>query len=238
MVILICKKKIIISVFVIALSVFFIWVYRPLYFTVKTVTVPDSAVIVIDPGHGGVDGGTNINGILEKDINLSISDKLKTVLEEMGCKVIMTREEDISLDGFNNTSKSRHKRDLNERIGIINKSNAQLFLSIHVNYMEGNAKANGAIVFYSGKFEENKKLADCIQQELNNLSLNGEKRTAHNPQKEKYYILQQSKIPGAIIEIGFISNSKERQALLDEEFRGKTSKAIAEGVKLYLKQIK
>lgn len=229
MIILINKKRLRV-VFVIALSAFFIWFCQPLYITVNTVTVPDRAIIVIDPGHGGIDGGTNVNGILEKDINLSVSRKLKTVLEKTGHKVIMTREEDISLDGFNSTSKSRHKRDLNERLNIINNSNARLFLSIHVNYMEGNAKANGAIVFYSDRFTENEKLASCVQRELNGVKLNEKKRTAHHPRAEKYYILQNSDISGAIVEVGFMSNREERQALNDDGFKEQTAEAIARGV--------
>ncbi len=83
-------------------------------------------IVVIDAGHGGIDGGTTYGGILEKDINLEIALRLRDYLQnESDTKVIMTREEDISLDHLNRYSRSRHTRDLRARIDIINKKGSR-----------------------------------------------------------------------------------------------------------------
>lgn len=195
---------------------------------------PRSGIIVIDPGHGGIDGGTNKDGVLEKEANLAISKKLKGFLESEGFKVIMTREEDISLDNLNTSSSSRHQRDLIARVNIINSSNAQLFLSIHVNCNFRKPNTDGAIVFYNSKFQQNEKLAYCIQRSLNNMLVNGKRRTVHDPQLGEFSLLKRSKVPGAIVETAFISNVEERQLLAKDEFREQLALAVADGVECYL----
>jgi len=195
---------------------------------------PGSGIIVIDPGHGGIDGGTNRDGILEKEVNLAIAKKLKTKLEEKGYKIVMTREEDISLEQYSNTGGSRHRRDLNARVEIINNSNAQLFVSIHVNCNLKRPATDGSIVFYSDKYEQSKTLAYCIQRSLNSMIVNGKKRTTHDPQKGNYYILNNSEIPGVIVETAFISNPVEKELLLKDEFREYLAESIADGIIKYL----
>lgn len=195
---------------------------------------PKSGIIVIDPGHGGIDGGTNKDGILEKEVNLEISKKLKTFLEQKGYKIVMTREEDVSLDKLDNTGNSRHQRDLNARVNIINNSNAQLFLSIHVNCNLNKPSTDGSIVFYNDQFQQNKPLAYSIQRALNAMMVNEKKRTIHDPKQANYFLLVHSKIPGAIIETAFVSNTEERNLLATDEFREQLAKAISDGVEQYL----
>lgn len=197
---------------------------------------PESGIIVIDPGHGGIDGGANIEDVLEKDINLDIGKKLKLRLVQKGYTVIMTREEDISLDNLDSSSQSRHQRDLNARTTIINNSNAQLFISIHVNSNFNNPNADGAIVFFSDKYQENKELAYYIQRTLNGMIVNGKKRTVHDPIQGKYFLLDHSDIPGAIVETAFISNPEEMLELKKDKFKEQLAEAIAEGAEKYLKQ--
>lgn len=195
---------------------------------------PCNGVIVIDPGHGGIDGGASRGGVIEKTINLDISLKLKARLEQKGYKVILTREEDISLDGLTSTGDSRHQRDLNARADMINASSAQLFLSIHGNCHSRNYNTNGSIVFYGNKYAQNKTLAYCLQRALNNITVNGRKRTVHDPQTADFFLLKHSDIPGAIIETAFISNDEEQQLLKTDEFKNEIAKAIADGVSKYL----
>lgn len=195
---------------------------------------PDNGVIVIDAGHGGVDGGTSAGNILEKDINLAISKNLKTFLEQEGYKVILTREEDISLDGSRNALEYSHQKSLNARANIINSSNAQLFLSIHVNSNPRNPQADGSIVFYNDMFSQNKILAYYVQRSLNSMIINGRKQTIRDPQKAEFFILKHSNIPGIIIETAFLSNARERELLQQDEFREEVAKAIAKGVVQYL----
>lgn len=194
---------------------------------------PQSSIIVIDAGHGGIDGGTNKVNLLEKEVNLAIAQKLKDILEEKGYTIIMTRSNDVSLDNLNHSSSSRHQRDLNARVSIINSSNAQLFVSIHVN-SSSNSAADGSIVFYSQKFEQNGALAYCIQSALNALTLDGENRTTRNPQEGDYYLLNHSDIPGAIVETAFISNAREKALLAKDDFRSQLASAIADGIEQYL----
>jgi len=195
-------------------------------------------VVVIDPGHGGIDGGTSLNGLLEKDINLDISLKIRNYLEQDGFSVIMTRQSDVSLENFSSIRGSRYIRDLTARVEKINNSGAEMFLSIHVNCHPRNPKANGSIVFYDKKFIENKILASCIQKALNDMVVDGKKRAAHNPIIGDYFILRNSRIPGVIIETAFISNKTEWNLLKQDKFRDDIAKNIVIGVKQYLKEMK
>jgi N-acetylmuramoyl-L-alanine amidase len=190
-------------------------------------------VVVIDPGHGGIDGGATFAGVMEKDVNLYISQKLKFYLEKKGFGVIMTRDKDISLDGLSKNSSSRHQRDLDARANIINSSNAKLFLSIHVNCHLRNLSANSAIVFYSSKNPQSKVFADDMQKELNSITFNGNKRFPHESQEGNYFILNNSDKPGIIIETAFISNDNDRNLLKTNEFKDELARTIAAGVENY-----
>lgn len=100
----------------------FFWAPKQLELVQSPQPLASQRVIVIDPGHGGIDGGTSYNEVLEKNINLEIGLKLKKYLEtKNNLKVVMTREEDTALDHLNNYSSSRHIRDLRARIDIINQ---------------------------------------------------------------------------------------------------------------------
>jgi N-acetylmuramoyl-L-alanine amidase len=196
-------------------------------------------IVVIDPGHGGIDGGTSKDGILEKDINLDISKRIKALLEQKGYKVILTRETDTSLDNLTNISGSRHQKDLKARTDIINNSNAQLFLSIHGNCHIKNLNADGSIVLYNDRFTQNKEIAYSIQRALNNIIINGKKRTMHSPESHStFYLLNCTKIPGVIIETAFVSNQVERQLLMQDMFKDEIANAIVGGIEIYLKEIK
>lgn len=193
-----------------------------------------NAMIVIDPGHGGVDGGANRNGLLEKDINLDIAKKTSAMLEEKQYRVLMTRQEDVSLDGLNHSSKSRHLRDLNARADIINGSGADIFISIHVNCIARNPSANGSIVFYNGKHAGSKALAFCIQRALNGIETPEMDRKTHDPKVADFFLLRNAAIPGVLVETAFISNETEKMLLTDEGFKTRLAAAIAQGAAQYL----
>lgn len=189
--------------------------------------------IMIDPGHGGIDGGATVAGILEKDINLDISLKVRTHLILRGYKVAMTREEDVSLEKYSRTNKSRYHRDLDARVEMINNCGARLFVSIHTNCNLKAPRANSAIVFYSNSFQENKTLAYCIQKELNSLTFNDIGRAVHDPRVSDYFILKRTKMPGVIVETAFLSNPQDRKLLMDNEFREEIAEAVAAGIDSY-----
>ncbi|MBM7614125.1 N-acetylmuramoyl-L-alanine amidase [Alkaliphilus hydrothermalis] len=193
--------------------------------------------IVVDPGHGGIDGGTSFgNDMLEKNINLEISMKLKEALLEQGAKVVMTREIDNSLDDQIKNNGSRHREDLQARAKIIDNNPTDLFLSIHVNCMRNKPDKIGPIVFYYGASEDSKALAEEIQKKLNQLSTYKELgiKATNKVNRGNYYILKYTSPPGVIIETGFISNSVDRRLLLEGGHQDELVRLIVEGVMEYL----
>ncbi|HEY9062514.1 MAG TPA: N-acetylmuramoyl-L-alanine amidase [Pseudobacteroides sp.] len=237
--IIINKKGFLISVTVLlsVILIMVICIYK--FSSIKTdlFNDPKNGVIIVDPGHGGIDGGTSSNNLLEKDINLDIAKRVKATLEARGYTVVLTRNADVSLDKLYEGTGNRHQRDLKARANIINKSNAQLFLSIHGNCHLKNLDADGAIVLYNEKFTQNKELAYFVQRALNSMIIEGKKRTTHDPQKtDTLYLLKCSSIPGILIETVFLSNARERELLLKDEFREGIANAIVIGVEKYLKE--
>lgn len=194
-------------------------------------------IIVIDPGHGGVDSGTHYGQkILEKDINLKIGLILKTAIQAQGATVFMTRESDISLDDQKKNG-SRHREDLNARVRLTNTSNADIFISIHANYIRNSSSTLGPMVFYYGSSEKSKQLAESIQQSLNTLS--GYKKVgtkaSHSAHKGNYVILRETMPPGVLVETGFLSNTIDRTLLQKESHQQEIAKLITEGLIRYFK---
>lgn len=188
--------------------------YKPLY----------GKTIVIDPGHGGVDPGTVYNDIYEKNINLEISLELEKILKYYGANVIMLRVGDYDLASPN--ALFRKKSDFDNRISIINNSNADLFVSIHLNYLI-DSKYYGPQVFYQ---RDNIKLAQTIQKELNSIA-KSEREIKMIPSDT--YMYKKINIEGVLIECGFLSNQYEREKLLSKEYQESITKSIAKAIIYY-----
>lgn len=197
-----------------------------------------SVTIAIDPGHGGIDGGTKHGGILEKDINLAIGLKLRNLLKKKGANTIMTREIDVSLERFISEG-SRHSRDLKARVKIIEESKADIFISIHVNHIK-NPKPLGSIVFINPEVNHSEILGELIQEKLNNLSeyKNAGLEINRIPIFGDYYLLNNIKMPGVLIETGFISNELDRKLLLDENHQNEIVDLITDAILEYIKDTK
>lgn len=188
----------------------------------------ENKVILIDPGHGGIDGGAvSKRGTVEKNLNLQISKKVKTALTNLGYQVIMTREDDSGLYENSGTIRNKKIQDLNNRIKMINSSGANIFISIHMN-MFPESKYYGAQVWYSDKYES-KVLAHMIQSGLKTDINNGNKRD-EKAANNSYKILRESEIVSVLIECGFLSNYNEEQQLLNEEYQNKIAISIAASV--------
>ncbi len=198
---------------------------------------PDTDIIVIDPGHGGIDGGASAGGFLEKEINLSVSLRLKKLLEEKGFKAVLTRDRDESLESLGPDGGSRHQRDLAARAAIINGTEAQLFISIHVNSNVNNPRACGSIVYYGTKFKQSEVLAGCVQHSLNCLSSDEPWRDVHAAQTAGFFLFNNTGVPGILVETAFITNRHEMQLLADDEFRNRLAASIAEGVLVYYEKL-
>jgi N-acetylmuramoyl-L-alanine amidase len=196
-------------------------------------------LIIIDPGHGGIDGGTNDNeSFFEKDINLQISQRIRDILKTNRSFVDMTRETDVSLDSQMPEGSRRHLSDLLARAAQFNSGKYNLFVSVHVNYSTNN-KAIGPIVLYSKKDPQSELLAKCLQNRLNSHIKNVLKRdTSRKPQESQFFILQNSDIPGVLIETGFISNPEEKQLLKDGTYQQKLAQAICSGIKDFYSESK
>ncbi|MCI9565778.1 MAG: N-acetylmuramoyl-L-alanine amidase [Eubacterium sp.] len=189
-------------------------------------------VVVIDPGHGGADPGkVGINGAKEKDVNLAIAKVLRTVLEDKGFEVAMTRTEDKVLG---NSSKFSKIGDLNERCEIINnmytKNNECIMISLHQNSFTQES-VHGAQTFYYQRSEKSKSLGEAVQQELNK-EVNKEKEKKAKP-NDSYYILINSKCPGIIVECGFLSNFTEAGKLVDESYQMQLAEILCSGIMNY-----
>jgi N-acetylmuramoyl-L-alanine amidase CwlD len=213
---------------------FLFWVYNST--TVKAITKPKPLrgnKIVIDAGHGGIDGGTSSQDFREKDVNLSVAKKLYLELTGMGATVIMTRDRDTALDQLNTSSDSRHSRDLFARNEIIVKSAPDLFLSIHVNANPGNNRASGSIIFYNKQTPRSRNLATQLHNELNQV-MEKQKFTQHLPLAATYYLLRKNLTPGVIIELGFMTNPQERNLLKDDHYQLELVRGISRGVRQYL----
>ncbi|GGH74611.1 germination-specific N-acetylmuramoyl-L-alanine amidase [Compostibacillus humi] len=185
-------------------------------------------VIVVDPGHGGPDGGAvGADGTLEKDIALNVSFKLRDFLQQAGAEVYMTRETDRDLAQEGTKGLSRRKsEDIRQRLAIIEMKNPDLFVSIHLNALSS-TRWRGAQTFYYPSREENKHLARLIQEEII--------RNLENTNREALsidgvYLLKQVKSPGALVEIGFLSNAEERELLKQEIYQEKMAASIYEGI--------
>lgn len=180
-------------------------------------------IIVLDAGHGGIDSGVvHPSGIMEKDINLDIVKHIKDFLEGSGAQCILTRDRDMELSHLSSIGGTRHRRDLNARVNIIDESQADLFISIHVNTFPQDESVKGPIVFYYYNSEYSKGLAETIQNRLNegySRKYKGKKKPFNKIQGETYYILRNTRSPGVIIETGFISNKEDFALLSNSKFR-------------------
>lgn len=186
----------------------------------------NSHTVIIDAGHGLPDAGaTSSDGTSEENINLSIALKLQKLLEASGSTVILTRSDENGI--YDSTSKNKKKSDLKNRITIANSSNAEAFISIHLNKIDISSCC-GWQSFYQVNNENSKILANCIQNNLNSSIQQNNKRKIL-PLSGKY-ILDNSKIPTVIVECGFLSNNTELDNLKKDKYQENLAWGIYTGI--------
>ncbi|MCR8655892.1 N-acetylmuramoyl-L-alanine amidase family protein [Paenibacillus endoradicis] len=190
---------------------------------------PTTAVI-IDAGHGGIDGGASYQNILEKDINLAVAKKLYAILQSNGIPTILNRTGDYALSEDNDWHKtsSRHLKDLSQRMGLTREIEHVIFISLHVNAAP-NARANGPLVLHQHTGESS-LLANNIQAPMNELF----GTSKHVVPVKTFYLLKYIKSPAVLVELGFISNAADRERLVTSNEQTKIASAIASGVLHYL----
>lgn len=172
-----------------------------------------SPLIVLDAGHGGRDQGTSSGKALEKDINLAVVEKLAEELEKAGAAVLFTREDDTKID-------------LEARAEYANHHEAELFISIHCNYCEDDAGVKGLECYYREGSEEGEALADRIVQAMESTDRIGCRGTRIGD----FRVLNKTKMPAVLVEIGYLSNQGECTRLTDETYQKLMAEKLAEGI--------
>lgn len=222
-------------VFIIGMSLIYIIHLSFNYSTAACMTPvleDDQKVILIDPGHGGIDGGAESkSGTVEKNINLSISIKLRDRLKSMGYNVKMTREQDNGLYTNDGSINKKKIEDLNNRCTIKRESNCDVFISIHQNSFTESCYY-GSQVWYS-KSEDSEKLAHIIQENLRR-DLDKKNKRIEKPAGNSYKILRcYFTIPSVIVECGFLTNAEEEKRLTNDEYQNKIADSLAKSVQEY-----
>lgn len=180
--------------------------------------------IIIDAGHGGIDGGaTSCTGVLESHINLEIALRLEDMFHLLGYDTVMIRRTDESIYTHGNTIASQKVSDLKERVRIANETPGAILISLHQNTFS-DSKYKGAQVFYASD-EQSKKTAQILQQNL---------VTALNPGSQRksqlakgVYLMENITCPGILIECGFLTNPEEEALLRSDGYQQKLCAVIA-----------
>lgn len=203
---------------------------------VPAYTVPDNGItIILDPGHGGIDGGAvgYDEQTIEKDLNLSIALKLRDFLIVGGYNVVLTREDDrLIFDDGIKTIKKQKTSDIRNRLRIINEHPEALFISIHQNKFT-QSKYNGAQVFYGRKNSDSQILAQAIQRSFRAMLQPDNAREVKKTGKE-IYLLYHSDIPSVMVECGFLSNPEECENLKTDEYQNNVAFVIYAGLSQYI----
>lgn len=187
----------------------------------------DGICIGLDAGHGGKDGGTRSGNIEEDDVNLQITRKLEEKIKKAGGKVILTRSEDKDL--ASEQTDNRKKEDMKKRMEIMIGEQVDVFLSIHLNaYPDTNVK--GAQVFYKADDQMSETFAKIVQKHLKQATGSG-----MEIKKGDYYILNNAKNIGILVECGFLSNPDDRDNLVKKSYQEKIAQALYDSIREYFR---
>ena len=185
--------------------------------------------VVIDAGHGGEDGGATANGVVEKDINLSIALSLADMLRAAGFDVIMTRTEDVSIyDESAKSLKDKNRSDILNRLKIANENPNAIMVSVHQNKFE-QSRYSGAQMFYGKNNEWSKPLAECIQQSFIDQIQPNNTRVI-KPITSSVYLINNAQTPAVLVECGFLSNQEEAAKLSDDTYQKQVAFTIFTGI--------
>jgi N-acetylmuramoyl-L-alanine amidase len=178
--------------------------------------IPQGRVVVmIDPGHGGSDvGAVGVGGLREKDVVMPISQQVAQILEQNGVSAVMTRTDDRTVE-------------LEPRVQMANRLGATLFVSIHAN-AASRAGATGIETFY---YQSGYSLAGYIQNSI----LANFNMTNRGVKQARFYVLRNTSMPSALVEVGFLTNSYDASVLADPAQRSRMAQAIAQGILQYIK---
>ncbi len=180
-------------------------------------------IVVIDPGHGGIDSGTSHPEmeLEEKDLNLDIALRTAVILKQVGANVVMTREIDEMKGG-------NYLRDLDIRIETANQSGADALISIHVNHFP-DPSVSGGQAFFAPGCDDGKALALLLQEEMAELQPGNTREV----QAASYVMLTRTTMASVLVEVGFMSSPSDRALLADEAYREQLARAIVRALLSY-----
>ncbi|MCI8646559.1 MAG: N-acetylmuramoyl-L-alanine amidase [Firmicutes bacterium] len=202
-------------------------------------SVMASDVLVLDPGHGGMDGGAQSSrGVSEKSINLEIAREVKELAEKAGWRVVMTREGDAGLrEEEGGTIRSKKTRDLKARRDLIQKTDPELVVSIHLNSFKEDPQVKGVQVFYpkaggeESVLKKSKQLAKTLQSAVKEHVQDEKDRIPLA--KSDVFLFKEVTCPMALIECGFLSNPQEAELLQKSDYQQKLAQGIFEGITVF-----
>ena len=182
---------------------------------------------VIDAGHGGRDGGAvGSSGVTESELNLKYAKELKSLCEDFGIGVVMTRSDMNGL--YDESAPNKKKSEMERRKNIINTSNADLMISIHMNSFPL-PSSSGAYVFYANGSDEGYSLAKSVQTSLCQSFDNAREYVSVGD----YFVLNYSSIPSVLVECGFLSNPQEEANLKSDDYCQKFCYSLLVGILSY-----
>ena len=170
-------------------------------------------VFVLDAGHGGADGGaSSASGVLESDINLAITLRMRDLFTLLGQPTVLTRTDENSLaDDPSATIRQQKVSDTKNRVSLVNSIENACLISIHQNALAGHPSVHGAQVFYNA-VGDSSTLAETMQQELNQ-AVNVGNEKAKKPISKDIYLMSHVTCPAVLVECGFLSNTAESEVL-------------------------
>jgi N-acetylmuramoyl-L-alanine amidase len=179
-------------------------------------------LIILDAGHGGTDEGAKVSAFMEKKLALSTAQLTKKHLEELGYRVVMTRNRDVYLP-------------LQRRVSIANKTKGSLFVSLHFN-SSPSAEAHGIEIFYfnskeSWRAKASKRLASCILHRV----INQTDASSRGIKQGNFHVIRETDMPAVLVEGGFITNGNERGKLRDKDYLDRLAVGIAQGIDKYMR---
>lgn len=218
------KRYVILSI----LLVFLVVIFSFMPSTIASISPKKNYIVVIDAGHGGIDGGCEgiSTGITEASLNLDYAKCLKEMMINFGFDVVMTRNDASGL--YSPLASNKKKDDMRKRQAIVKNANADFVISIHMNSY--NSTSCGAQVFYGKDDEPSKLLATNIQKNfIKNLTFSRKETKVGD-----YFMLNEISAPSVLVECGFLSNPKEEALLVTDDYKKEVCYSILLGTLEYL----
>ena len=173
-------------------------------------------LVAIDAGHGGVDSGSDRKGVLEKEVNLEIAERLAKKLEKLGFEVFMIRED-------NDTFITKE-----DRAAKANEAGADVYISIHQNtYEEQDNEVSGIETYYCKDTEGSQRFAELVHTGV--VTATGA-RDRNLRETDGLYVVREANMPSCLVECSYLTNKKEREAIASPEYQDKLAEAMAEAI--------